>query len=129
MPRILHGVFAALFLFGAVVQYNDPDPLRWMLIYLAAATACVLAAMRRLPVALPAMVALVALVWAVTLAPGVLGAVEPGELVGAWEMKDARIEVGREMYGLLIIAVWMVLTVVTELRRRTRRPAVSAKRA
>ena len=36
-------------------------------------------------------------------------------------MKDARVEVGREMYGLLIIAAWMGVIVVTERRRRTRR--------
>jgi hypothetical protein len=128
MPRILHGIFAALFLFGAVVQYNDPDPLRWMLIYLAAAAACVLAAMRRVPTVLPALVALIALAWAAVLAPGVSGSVEPSELVGAWEMKDARVEIGREMYGLLIIAGWMIVIVVAELRWRARRTAVRAER-
>ena len=128
MPRILNWLFGALFLLGAIVQYNDPDPLRWMLIYLGAATSCVLAALGRVHWTFPAAVALVALLWAATLAPQVLGSVEPGELVGAWEMKDARVEVGREMYGLLIIAAWMSLIVVVELRRRARRPALDSKR-
>jgi hypothetical protein len=41
--RLASGLFAALFLLGAIVQINDPDPLRWMLLYLAAA------ALRRRP--------------------------------------------------------------------------------
>jgi hypothetical protein len=119
--RIAHGLFAALFLLGAAVQYNDPDPLRWMAIYLAAAASCALAAVGKLRWPAPAAVGVVALVWAAVLAPQVVGTVRPDELVGAWEMKDARVEVGREMYGLLIIAIWMGSIVAGERRRRTRR--------
>lgn len=35
MWRLLNLFFAALFLFGAVVQLNDPDPVRWVAIYMA----------------------------------------------------------------------------------------------
>jgi hypothetical protein len=119
--RVTHGLFAALFFLGAVVQYNDPDPLRWVAIYLGAAASCALAALGRVRWPLPAIVGAIALVWAAVLAPEVFGTVRPGELVGAWEMKDARVEVGREMYGLLIIAAWMGVVVVTERRRRARR--------
>jgi len=121
MFRVLSAIFAGLFLLGAAVQYNDPDPLRWMAIYLAAAVACVLAARGRIAWQLPAAVALIAVLWAATLVPSVIGKVRPGELVGAWEMKDERVEEGREMYGLLIIAAWMTLIVTVELRRRGRR--------
>jgi len=120
MMRLAHAVMALLFFFGAAVQWNDPDPARWMAIYLGAAIACLLTALGRGHWALAALVGAVALAWAATLAPAVLGKVEPTELVDAWEMKDARVEVGREMYGLLIIAAWMGLTVVTERRRRAR---------
>jgi Transmembrane family 220, helix len=120
MMRLAHAVMALLFFFGAAVQWNDPDPARWMAIYLGAGVACLLAALRRGHWVLPAAVGLAALVWAATLAPSVLGKVEPTELVGDWEMKDARVEIGREMYGLLIIAAWMGVTVVTERGRRAR---------
>jgi len=111
---------ALLFVFAAAVQYNDPDPLRWMAIYLAAAAACVLALLGRLRWFVPAAVGLVALAWAATLAPHVLGHVRMGEMVEAWEMKDVRVEEGREMYGLLIVAAWMaVLTVAGWRRPRT----------
>ena len=118
--RIAHAGFALLFLLGAAVQYNDPDPLRWIAIYLAAGGSCILAAMGRGPSALAPSVAAVALVWAAILVPDALGSVRPAELVGAWEMKDERVEVGREMYGLLIIAAWMIVIAVTGLRRRRR---------
>ena len=36
-------LMAALFFFGAAVQYNDPDPVRWVAIYIAGAVACLLA--------------------------------------------------------------------------------------
>jgi hypothetical protein len=126
--RIANCLLGALFLLGAVVQYNDPDPIRWAAIYLAAAMACVLAAIGRRHWALPAAVGVVAAAWAATLAPSVVGNVVPGELVGAWEMKDARVEVGREMYGLLIIAAWMAVLAITDLRRRTRRSTGSDSR-
>jgi hypothetical protein len=116
--RAASGVMAALFVFAAAVQYNDPDPLRWMAIYLAAAAACVLAVLRRLPRWLPIVVGLAALAWAATLSPHVLGRVGMGELVQAWEMKDVRVEEGREMYGLLIVAGWMAVLALAGWRRR-----------
>jgi hypothetical protein len=129
MLRLLHGLFAALFLLGAVVQYNDPDPLRWIAIYLAAATSCGLVAARRVPRWLPATVGVVALAWAAGLASHVLGKVEPSELVGAWEMKDANVEMGREMYGLVIIAAWMIVILLTGQRRRQSGPVLDYEAA
>jgi hypothetical protein len=123
--RVLNGAMAALFAFAAAVQYNDPDPLRWMALYLAAAAACVLAVLGRLPRWLPIVVGIAALAWAATLAPHVLGRVGLGEMVEAWEMKDVRVEEGREMYGLLIVAAWMA--VLAWARRRTRRLTASQR--
>lgn len=116
--RAANVVMAVLFAFGAAVQYNDPDPLRWMAVYLAAAAACVLAALGRLPRLVPVVVGLIALAWAAMLAPHVLGRVGMGEMVEAWEMKDARVEEGRETYGLLIIAGWMAVLALAGRRRR-----------
>ena len=115
--RAANGTMAALFAFAAAVQYNDPDPLRWMALYLAAAAACVLAVLHRLPRWVPLAVGLAALAWAATLAPHVLGRVGWGEMVEAWEMRDVRVEEGREMYGLLIVVAWMA--VLTLARRRS----------
>lgn len=36
-------LLAAYFMFAAVVQFNDPDPLHWMMLYAASALVCLLA--------------------------------------------------------------------------------------
>jgi hypothetical protein len=102
---------AALFAFAVAVQYNDPDPIRWMAVYGLAMLACVLVLAGRFPRLLPALVGLGALVWAGTLAPGVIGRVSVGELFQSYGMLSTAVEEGREMGGLLIVAAWMgVLT-------------------
>ena len=107
---------ALLFLFGAAVQLNDPDPLRWMLIYLAAAVACAFAAARRLSRLLPIIIAALALLWAATLAPRAFPDVRILEMFAAWEMANERIEDAREMYGLLLIAIYMGVLAITHRR-------------
>ncbi|HEX8693799.1 MAG TPA: transmembrane 220 family protein [Longimicrobium sp.] len=122
--RLINLPMAALFVFAAAVQYNDPDPLRWMALYLAAAAACGLAAAGRLPRWLPAAVGLAALAWAAALAPGVWGRVRPGDLFAEWEMANTAVEEARETGGLLIVAAWMlVLAVVPRGWRRADSPA------
>lgn len=122
MPRrlLLRGLTAVmglLFLLAVVAQYNDPDPLRWMAIYGAAALACLLALRRRLPRWLPALVGLAALVWAALLLPAVLGQVAPGDLFRAVGMASLAIEEARETIGLLIVAGWMGVLLATTPRR------------
>jgi hypothetical protein len=104
---------ALLFLLGAAVQYNDPDPLRWIAIYAAAAVACALGAARRLPRWLPIVTGATALISAVTLAPGAFPNVRIPEMFAAWEMANTRIEEAREMYGLLLIAIYMGVLALT----------------
>ena len=106
----------ALFLLGFVVQYNDPDPVRWMAIYAAAFTVCLVVALGRpLPPAAPIIVGLVALAWALaTIIPGP-GVSLYSHMFDAWEMKSVPVEEAREGSGLMIIAVWML---VIAMRRR-----------
>ncbi|MCG3143114.1 MAG: hypothetical protein HONDAALG_00435 [Gammaproteobacteria bacterium] len=116
--KILNYLMTAAFLFSVVVQYNDPDPARWMLIYGLACAACVLAIRGRLKWIFPAAVGIAALAWAMTLAPDVIGKVAFGELFEAFEMKDERVEVAREFGGLLIVAFWMAALTLHSLRKR-----------
>ena len=110
---------AALFLFAAAVQYNDPDPLRWMAIYGLAALACALSLLRRLRRLVPVLVGLGAGAWAGALAPGVIGRVSVGELFQSYGMMSETVEEAREMGGLLIVAVWMgLLALVGSAPRR-----------
>lgn len=102
-------IVGLLSLLGAAVQYNDPDPLSWVLVYLAASIASFVRAMGRLPRAVPAVVGVCALVWAGTLAPAVLSRGEFITMFGAWEMANAGIEEAREFWGLVVIAGWMAV--------------------
>ena len=116
--KILNYIMTACFLFSTIVQYNDPDPVVWMLIYGLAGLACVLAIMGRLHWIFPAVVGGVALAWALTIASNVIGKVAFRELFEAFEMKDERVEVAREFGGLLIVTFWMAALVFHSLRRR-----------
>jgi hypothetical protein len=125
--RILNGLMAALLAYASIVNVNDPDALRWVVMYGAAALTAAVAAFRpaRLPWVVPAAMAVVAGVWAATLAPHVLGHVRWAQLWESYEMKDAMVEEGREFYGLGIAAVWMVVVALT--RAFARRPAAARR--
>ncbi|MEW5917083.1 MAG: transmembrane 220 family protein [Gemmatimonadota bacterium] len=107
--RVADVVFLLLFVLSAVVQYNDPDPYVWMAIYAGGAVACWLSLRDRLPRWLPMVIALVAILWATTILPRVLGRVPFLDMFAAWEMKDVGIEESREMYGLFLVAAWMLV--------------------
>ena len=124
--RILNAFMVVVFAFAAALQYNDPDGLYWAALYLGAALACALAAAERKAWVPPAAVGGVAVVWAAFLVPEVLGHVRFAQLFAAWEMKNARVEVGRELGGLTIVAAWMALLVVLALRRAGADPSSGA---
>ncbi len=114
--KFLNGGMAILFLFAVAVQYNDPDPLRWMAIYGLAALACGLWLAGRLPRLGPVVIGLAALAWAATLAPGVVGQVSMGDLFESYAMKSEPVEEAREMGGLLIVSVWMAVLALVRPR-------------
>jgi hypothetical protein len=106
----------AAFAFSVVVQLNDPDPYAWVAIYALAAAACLLELRGRGGWPFPTVVGAVAVVWAAVISLRVLGRVPFIEMFGAFEMKNVGIEESREMYGLLIIAGWMVVLAVRAAR-------------
>jgi hypothetical protein len=106
----------ALFLIAAALQYNDPDPIQWMAIYGLAALACLLALAGRLPRPVPGLIGLAALVWALALAPAVVGRVSLGELFESYTMKSQSVEEAREMGGLLVVTAWMAVLALRRAR-------------
>lgn len=119
--RVANAIMLVLFAASVVVQVNDPDPLRWIAIYGAAALVCRFELVGGSRWWSPAIVALIALVWAAALAPGVIGKVPFSSMFAEFEMKDIGVEESREMYGLLLIAIWMSVVAI--------RSALRAKRA
>jgi hypothetical protein len=107
-----------LFAFATYLQYNDPDPIQWMAIYGAATLLSAWAALRPAgyPWYAPAAVAAVALAWAGSIAPRALGKIAPSEMFKRGEMEDEVVEENRDMFGLLIVALWMLALVLARLR-------------
>ena len=118
--KVANVIFALLFIFSLVVQYNDPDPIRWMLVYGAAAAACGWWVVRgSVPRWLPGVVALAALAWIVLWFPRVLGKVGFSEMFQERGMATLEIEEGRELIGLILVAIWMIVLFILSGRRRS----------
>ena len=118
--RALGVVMGTVFLFGAALQYNDPDPWRWGLVYLAAAAVTFTALVRPVPWHLPAVMAGAALVWALSLLGGVEAAAWRG-LFSEFGMASLEIEEAREALGLVIIGAWMTVLAGGERRHASER--------
>ncbi len=110
---------AGLFLLAAVVQLNDPDPARWVAIYLAASLLSTGAALGRwCPSIACGSVAIVAVVWSGTIVFAGPGATEYTHMFDAWEMRSIAVEEAREASGLIIVAAWMTVLALRSARLR-----------
>ena len=118
--RVANGVWALLFVYATAVQYNDPDPVRWMLVYGFASVACVRAAVMQRPGwFLPTAVGSIALGWAAVWLPGVLAHPPAAGALTQYRMLNVEVEEARELLGLLLTALWMtVLAVVYRPRSK-----------
>lgn len=97
------------YILGAMVQYNDPDPLFWIVIYSAASACCVIYLSGR-SVARPALIIAVAgIAWALFLVPRVLGETSLSEIFASISMQTRAVEEAREIGGLLLISAWMLV--------------------
>jgi hypothetical protein len=109
--RAAHLALAFLFFYAASLQFNDTDATAWIVMYVTAAVPCVLVALghprRRLAVGVGALAALWAGVYLVR------GAwrVPPSAMFAEWTMSNDSVREARELYGLLLIAVAMFLSV------------------
>ena len=115
--------FAVLFAVAAALQYNDPDPLRWIALYAGAAGATVAALHARGGWRAALVVAALAAGWAAVLWADVAGGVEATDLWRKMSEKGGKVEEYREAGGLTLVAAWLL---VTGLVGRARRQASTA---
>lgn len=108
--KIANIVFFLLFGLSAVLQYNDPDSLRWIGIYVLSSIACGVwhfrPANRRCALA----VAVIVAVWIAALVPAFLSSPSPliwAQVFDMGAMKTEAVELFREIGGLAFIAAWM----------------------
>ena len=113
--RWINGFVAAMFLVSAAIQFNDPDPWRWAMVYAAAAVACLTTGRLSWSWAVAALVALVSLVWAGTMI-SVLRDLAFADLFKSMQAQTPIIEEGREFLGLILVGAWTVFLTVSPLR-------------
>lgn len=105
--KVVHAVLAALFLLFAYVQFNDPDPERWVTLYgMVAGLSLLHGFYRPLQYVTFALMCL-CLVWALTLVPSMLewfGTDDKSQMLGHMMDDKPYIEGTRELGGLLIAA-------------------------
>lgn len=110
-------LFGLIYLVSAALQFNDPDPIPWVLLYGAAGLTCLMPLGRGVGRHAAAFVAAISLGWAVVLAPGIEG-VAPSDLTSSMQARDGKVEIAREVGGLALIFLGMIF--VREADRRTR---------
>lgn len=115
--RKASAAMALLFAFAALVQWNDPDPVAWILLYGLAATLAGLAARSRARFAPNAAAAALFAALAIWWAPS-LGTAR-GEAFTSVRMKASQDEEPRETIGLVLCAVWTATTAAVVRRRRS----------
>jgi hypothetical protein len=116
MRRVLQG-FGLLYLISAGLQYNDPDPLAWSLIYGAAGGAALLPPGSRWSRPACSFVASVALCWALALLPEARG-VGLAEMTESMQAHDGRVEIAREVGGLCLMVLGMSAGLLADFRAR-----------
>jgi Transmembrane family 220, helix len=103
-------IMAAAFAAAALLQYNDADALRWILVYGAAAVLSGVAAWRgAAPAAAAACLAAIALTWALVLAAGLPTVGVYAHVFDSWRMHSTGVEEARESLGLLLVAACAVV--------------------
>lgn len=119
--RTLNALMGLLFIFSAALQVNDPQPVRWIALYLAAALPCWLALRRTPHWAWPGTIGLIGLAWLSSYVQRGAWTVPLTDAFATWKMQNEQMLEKREMTGLLIVVGWMaILTAVSWWGRRPR---------
>ncbi len=96
---------AVLFAISVGLQVNDPDPVRWMLIYGVAGIAIGLLPARREVSLVALAIGLIGAGWSAYLTSQVVHVIKLSDLWLKMSEKGGAVEVGREAGGLAIVAV------------------------
>lgn len=111
--RIANALAAAIFTLAGLAQLNDPDPLVWVSFYAVAATLCLSGWLGKPQRRLCALLLVIAGLWAASLAPQVIGKVSFSALFQELAMNSQAVEAGREMGGLMLVALWMLANLIS----------------
>ena len=118
MLKILNLIFLAAFALSVLVQFNDPDPVAWIIIYCAAALLCVLQHLDKVPALFPATLIVIAITWIVLLLPSIINGVPWADIFDSLNMKSKSVEEAREIGGLALIVFWSAVTLAIGLKEK-----------
>lgn len=107
----------AVFALAAVVQYNDANAVRWMLVYGAAFIISLRFTLGKLHWATAAALSGVCTVWVLFKIPQ-LSASGFQHMLDEVQMMQTGVQAAREFLGLLIIAGWVTVLAVSTYRKR-----------
>lgn len=115
--RFANYLMIAVFLLAVLVQYNDVDPISWMLIYGAACLICILFALNKLHLIVASAVLLISGVWALMKIPYLT---KDGfqHMMEEVSMIHPGVEDAREFMGLLIIFAWVAVLAFSSYRKK-----------
>ncbi len=108
--KIIYWVLSVVFALFALVQYNDPDPVQWILMYAGVAVHFGMAALGRLYRPAVWVWLAAAVIWAATLFPDFMNWINMGEpsIVETMKAETPWVELTREFLGLVIAALGCV---------------------
>ena len=116
-----------LLILSAIVQWNDPDPLRWILCYSVSAIITLSSLVRPLPPSIPLIWGLFVLLSSLFVGMDFLMSEEQFGWNSFWNviaMKNEAVELGRELGGLLLVTGWMAMLAwrikFTRMQQRTK---------
>ena len=102
--KITNWILSVLFLVFAVVQLNDPDPLKWTILYGGVAVISAMAALGKYNRYLLLAALSVCLIWLITLIPDIADWVKRGmpSIVGSMKAETPYVELAREFFGVVV---------------------------
>lgn len=113
--RVASILMAVVFLLALVVQYNDPDPMLWIMLYLAPLVLSIFGATGRYyrsSLGVAALYVVLAIIWSPNWRNVDSNALQPHMV-----MMDDDTERAREVIGLYLAAAWMVVLGIASLRK------------
>lgn len=123
LKQILSFFFSLMFFSFAVVQYNDPDPWAWIIIYSVVGVIIGLAAFGKVYASIIYVIGLICVGWMVFLFPGMMQWIreEPADaLLYGMSPDKMYIEESREFLGLFMVVAALGLVVWQHRRKEIR---------
>ncbi len=110
--RVTAILMTGLLILSAIVQWNDPDLLRWILCYSVTAIITLCSLIRPLPPSIPLIWGMIVLLSSLFVGMDLWMSEEQFNWGSFWNviaMKNEAVELGRELGGLLLVTGWMAV--------------------